>query len=33
MSSYVRLNIMIKALQEFCQTPLYKNAKNSIGAN
>jgi hypothetical protein len=33
MSSYVCPNIMIKALQELCQTPLYKNAKNSITTN
>ncbi len=33
MSSYVHLNIMMKILQEFYQTPVYKNAKISIRSN
>jgi len=30
---YVCSNIMMKALQELCQTPLYKSAKTSIRPN
>ncbi len=33
MSGYVRPNIVIKALQELCQTLLYKSAKFSIRPN
>jgi hypothetical protein len=33
MSSYVRPNIIIKFLQELCQTPLYKSVKISIRPN
>jgi hypothetical protein len=33
MSSYVHPNIMIKTLQELCQTPIYKSAKISIRPN
>jgi hypothetical protein len=33
MYGYVHLNIATKTLQEFCQTPLYKSAKNSIRPN
>jgi hypothetical protein len=30
MTSYVHRNIVMKNLQQFCQTPLYISAKNSI---
>jgi hypothetical protein len=33
MLGYVRPNIVIKYLQELCQTPSYKSAKNSIRPN
>jgi uncharacterized protein YdhG (YjbR/CyaY superfamily) len=33
MSGYVHPNIVIKALQELCQTLLYKSAKFSIRPN